>query len=160
MTTYATLYLRYCGFSASLLKTMGRTGGVHPVRVFYEARNTLERDVPLDNDRGEGKMRPRDVWDLDVRVAAIWIRDGAGRLWDVDAHMLRQHWGSTLDYSATGRWPRTDGLTLERWRLWLKRVRVVGGREESGDETKRVLSQAAQVLENLLGPDVELNIGA
>lgn len=154
LTTYATLHLQYCGFSASLLKTMGRTGGVHPVRVFYEARNTLERDVPLDNDRGEGKMRPRDVWDLDVRVAAIWIRDGAGRLWDVDAHMLRQDWGNTLD-SATDRWPRMDGLTLERWRLWRKRVRGLGGREELGDETKRVLSQAAQVLEDLLGLDVE-----
>lgn len=154
LTTHSTLYARYCSFSASLLETMGRAGGVHPIRVFYEARNTLERDVPLDNDRGEGRLRPRDVWDLDVRVATIWIRDGAGRLWDVDARALRQHWGTTLDF-ATDRWPSTDGLTLARWRLWLKRLRSLGEGEELGEETKHVLSEAAQVLEDLVGPDVE-----
>ncbi|KAK0742589.1 hypothetical protein B0T18DRAFT_328391 [Schizothecium vesticola] len=154
LTTYATLYLRYCSFSALLLKTMGRPGGVHPIRVFYEARNTLERDVPLDNSRGEGRVRPRDVWDLDVLVAATWIRDGAGRLWDVDAQALRQHWGTTLDF-ATDLWPKTDGLTLERWRLWLRRLRGLGGTEELTEDTKRVLSQAVQVLGDLLRPDVE-----
>lgn len=154
LTTYSTLYARYCGFSASLLKVMGRAGGVHAIRVFYEARNTLERDVPLDNDRDEGRLRARDVWDLDVRVAAIWIRDGAGRLWDVDARALRQHLGTTLD-NAIDLWPRTDGLTLARWRLWLKRLRGLGEGEELVEETKRVLSEAVQVLKDLLGPDVE-----
>lgn len=85
---------------------------------------------------------------------SIWIRDGAGRLWDVDARALRQHLGTTLD-NAIDLWPRTDGLTLARWRLWLKRLRGLGEGEELVEETKRVLSEAVQVLEDLLGPDVE-----
>ncbi|KAK1835692.1 hypothetical protein QBC39DRAFT_430862 [Podospora conica] len=149
-TAYSTVYARYCAFGASLLKTTGPEGGVHPIRVFYEVRNTLERDVPsAGTDRGEGKLPARDVWDLDVRVAATWIRDGARRLWDVDEQELRHRWGRTLDL-ATERWPKTEGLTLERWRLWLQRVRDLGGEEDLGDETKRLLSQAAQVLEDLV----------
>jgi hypothetical protein len=111
----AEYFLRFCNFSAALLKATNGKGEVHPVCVFYACRDALEREKPH-------RSPPEQIWALDVRVAATWMRDGGLALWETGHEELRQHWAAALD-EKTELWPREDGLTRERWQLWERRLR-------------------------------------
>ncbi|GFF75286.1 hypothetical protein IFM60648_04408 [Aspergillus lentulus] len=145
-------FLRFCAFSAALLKATNGKGGVHPIWVFYACRDVLERER-LDPDQQQRKPHRiplEEVWALDVRVAATWVRDGGVALWEADREELRRHWGAALD-EKTELWPREDGLTRERWELWERRLRglSVEGAILDG-ETRAVVVEAAEVVSRLL----------
>jgi hypothetical protein len=147
----AEYFLRFCSFSAALLKATNGRGGVHPVWVFYASRDVLECER-LDRDRQPKPHRipPEEVWALDVRVAATWVRDGGSALWEADHEELRRHWGAALD-EKTELWLREDGLTRERWQLWERRLRELSAEGETLDgETRAVVAEAAEVVGGLL----------
>jgi hypothetical protein len=143
-------YLRFCIFSAALLEATKVTGEAHPVWVFYACRNVLEREGPEPRQPKAHRMSPEQVWTLDVRVAATWMRGGGQALWRVGPEELRRHWAAALD-EKTELWPRNGGLTRERWELWGKRLRALSTEDGNlDDETRAVVIEAAEVVERIL----------
>jgi len=143
-------YLRFCMFSAALLKATKGKGEVHPVWVFYACREGLERESAQSRTSKAHRISSEQLWALDIRVAAIWMRDGGRTLWEMDHEELRRHWGAALD-DKTELWPREDGLTSERWRLWENRLQALGTKEEILDEdTRVVVTEAANVVKAIL----------
>ncbi|KAF7157476.1 hypothetical protein CNMCM5623_001737 [Aspergillus felis] len=147
----AEYFLHFCTFSAALLKATNGKGGVHPVWVFYACHDVLECErLDRDGQPKPHRMPPEEVWTLDVRVAATWVRDGARALWEVDGEDLRRHWRAALD-EKTELWPREDGLTRERWQLWERRLRELSAeRALLHGETRAVVAEAADVVSGLL----------
>ena len=143
-------YLRFCVFSAALLKATKGKGEVHPVWVLYACRNVLERGRPQSRQPRAHRMPMEKVWALDVRVAATWMRDGGWELWETDHEELRRHWEATLD-DKTELWPREDGLTRTRWGLWRERLRALSTDEVNLDgETRAVVTEAAGVIRGIM----------
>ena len=103
-------YLRFCVFSAALLKETAGKGEVHPVWVFYACCHMLEREGPQPRQPKAHRMSPEQLWALDVGIAATWMRDGGRALWETDHEELRQHRAAALD-DKTELWPRKVGLT-------------------------------------------------
>ncbi|KAJ5104773.1 hypothetical protein NUU61_002120 [Penicillium alfredii] len=153
----AEYYLRFCSFSAALLKATNGSeekGGVHPIWVFYACRDVLEyaRPRPQAHDyQPKAYTIPwEEVWALDVRVAATWVRDGGRALWEVGHEELRRHWAASLD-SQTELWLRDDGLTVERWYFWEGKLRHLSIEAGILDlETRGVVGEAAEVVSDLL----------
>lgn len=146
-------FLRFCRFSAALLKATKGQSEVHPVWVFYACRKGLESHGPPQSG-GQTKahrMTPEQIWALDVRVAAIWMRDGGRALWEANHEELRRHWSAALD-DKTELWPREDGLTRERWQLWGDRLWSLSTEKEGilDEETRAVVTEAAGVVSGLL----------
>ncbi|KAF2680939.1 hypothetical protein K458DRAFT_421264 [Lentithecium fluviatile CBS 122367] len=147
-------YLHFCVFSAELLKMTKGKGEVHPVWVFYACRDVLESEGPQSYQPKAHRMTPEQVWALDVRVAATWMRVGGRTLWETNQEELRRHWAAALD-ERTVLWPRVDGLTQERWQLWGERLQALGTDEKTLDtETRAVAAEAAQVVEGFLKESV------
>ncbi|KAF7131350.1 hypothetical protein CNMCM5793_004464 [Aspergillus hiratsukae] len=145
-------FLRFCTFSAALLKATNGKGEVlvHPVWVFYACRDVLERQSQSPQPSAKPhRIPPEQVWALDVRVAATWVRDGGLALWEADRNELRRHWAAALD-EMTELWPREDGLTRERWQLWERRLRELSTEEKLDGETRAVVVEAAEVVSGLL----------
>ncbi|KAK5659755.1 hypothetical protein OQA88_966 [Cercophora sp. LCS_1] len=140
----------FAEFSAKFLNDWGKEGEVHPINVFYACRNALEEGAPEDTqgDDGEG-LSKREVWEVDVRVAATWLKFGAHVLWEVETGYLREHFARTLDWG-TGLWEEGKGLTKERWALWAERLRGVSGEGDWDEEVKALMGNAAAVVEGLL----------
>lgn len=145
-------FLRFCGFSAALLKETKGKGEVHPVWVFYACRNGLEsqRPGPQSGRPKAHRMTLEQMWVLDVRIAAIWMRDGGRALWEADYEELRQHWAATLD-DKTELWPREDGLVRERWRFWGDRLWALRSEGILDEKTEAVIVEAAEVVNRILG---------
>lgn len=144
-------YLNFCTFSAALLKAAHVEAEVHPVWVFYACRDVLERKSRSSHQPRAHRLPPDQVWALDVRITAVWVRDGARALWETDYNELRQHWAAALD-EKTELWPTGDGLARERWQLWRDRLRSMRTEGNSLDiETRAVVSDAADVVTNILG---------
>ncbi|KAK0614658.1 hypothetical protein B0T14DRAFT_570570 [Immersiella caudata] len=159
--TPAEYFLRFVTFSAILLSqhTTWSKSVVHPINVFYAARNVLERqgihareDEPLHTTGGEHKLDAQQVWELDVRVTAIWLKWGGRALWEMDPVYLREHFARTLDWKAD-LWNQGKGLTRERWELWAARLRNLEGETEG--ETREVAREARVVVEGLLAGEEE-----
>ncbi|KXG53050.1 uncharacterized protein PGRI_001000 [Penicillium griseofulvum] len=142
-------FLRFCVFSAALLKSPKGKGMMHPIWVFYACRDVLEREGPQSCQPKAHRMSSEQVWELDVRIAAIWMRDGGRALWETDYDELRRDWAAALD-DPTELWPREDGLTRERWGLWEERLRVLGTKEIFNEETRAVVTEAAEVVSSIL----------
>ena len=146
-------FLRFVNFSVALVRErhQHRDAGTLPVWVFFNCKNVLERATgPQPPQRKKHAVSPEQVWALDVRVTATWVR-GAGRvLWETDMEALRKHYAAAL-VQKTDLWPRTDGLTRERWELWGRRLRELGAEEGGLDGgTRAVVKEAAGVVEGLL----------
>ncbi|KAL4904018.1 hypothetical protein BDW74DRAFT_179108 [Aspergillus multicolor] len=154
-------YLYFTIFSAALLKatkadrTRQRKIVSQAINVFYYGRDILETvrvpPDPLEDDDSPYSIPQQQVWYLDVRVTAIWIRDGARALWDVNLKLLWFYYTNALE-SKTDLWPREDGLERERWELWGRRLRGLQGSDDKAldEDTKAVVAEAADVLEALL----------
>ncbi|KAJ5374778.1 hypothetical protein N7517_006784 [Penicillium concentricum] len=142
-------FLRFCVFSAALLKATKGKGEVHPIWVFYACRDVLECEGPQPRQPKAHRVSSEQVWALDVRVAAVWMRDGGRSLWETDYDELRWHWAAALDYQ-TELWPREDGLTRERWRLWEERLRALSTEGILDEETRVVVTEAAEVVSGIL----------
>lgn len=143
-------FLRFCTFSAAFLKETNGKAELHPVQVFYACRNVLESEGPQARESVAHRISAEQLWALDVRVTATWVRDGGRALWETDHAKLRRNWAATLEFE-TDLWPRKDGLTRERWTLWRERLRILSIDEQSLDEeTRAVVIEAAQVIENIL----------
>lgn len=150
----AEYFFRFCSFSAALLKATNGKGEVHPVCVFYACRDALERGKPHQEPQSDQPKAHRcpleQIWVLDVWVAATWMRDGGLALWETGHEELRRHWAAALD-EKTELWPREDGLTRERWRLWKRRLRELSTEGEMLDEeTRVVVAETAEVVSGLL----------
>lgn len=152
----AEYFLRFCNFSAAQLKATNGRGEVHPVSVFYACRDVLEREPlgPQSHHPQAHRIPPVQVWTLDVRVAATWMRDGALTLWEADHEELRRHWATALG-DKTALWPREDGLTRERWHLWERRLRDLSAE----GETRAVVAEAAEVVSGLMGENFKTEAG-
>ncbi|CAG7964518.1 unnamed protein product [Penicillium nalgiovense] len=145
-------FLRFCIFSAALLKaTKGKDNG-HSIWVFYACRDVLEREGPQSCPPKAHRMSSEQVWALDVRVAAIWMRDGGRALWEADYEGLRRHWAAALD-EKTELWPRENGLTRERWLFWGNRLRALSIEGNLDKETVAVVIEAAEVVRGILVGD-------
>ncbi|KAJ5823434.1 hypothetical protein N7447_005774 [Penicillium robsamsonii] len=142
-------FLRFCVFSAALLKATKGKGEVHPIWVFYACRDLLEHEGPQPRPPKAHRMSSKQLWALDVRIAAIWMRDGGWALWDTDYDELRRHWAAALD-DQTELWPREDGLTRERWRLWGERLQALSTEGILDKETRVVVTEAAEVVGGIL----------
>jgi len=143
-------YIRFCEFSAALLKATKGEDVVHPIWVFYACRNVLERGGPQSRQPKPHRLSAEQTWVLDVRVAAVWMRDGGRTLWEIDYEELRRHWATALD-EKTELWPREDGLTKERWRLWEKRLLALSTKEgHLAEDTRLVVTDAANVVGAIL----------
>ncbi|KAI4649988.1 uncharacterized protein J4E78_008269 [Alternaria triticimaculans] len=146
------LYLRMCIFSATLMKHGRQTGVGYPMTVFYACRYALERvyEAPPELDSNLHSIPLEQVRALDIRVAAIWLRDGGWALWNTDHEELREHFAVPLD-DETELWPSQDGLTPERWGLWEKRLWDLSTDEDKLDEeTRAVVKEAYEVVEGIL----------
>lgn len=97
-------------------------------------------------------MPPEQLWALDVRVAATWMRDGGRALWEADYEELRRHWAAALN-DKTELWPREYGLTRERWVLWGERLRALSIEGSLDEETQAVVTEAADVVSAILEED-------
>lgn len=117
--------------------------------VFLLSRDILEQEHPEDREPIQGRSSTEQVWALDVKLAAIWIRDGAQVLWDMDCGPeLQEYWGDAMA-EKTELWPRDDGLTRERWEMWLTRLRALSVAPLE-KETRTIVVQAVKVMEDLL----------
>ena len=144
------LYLRFSIFSALLLKSSKDTSATQTVWVFYACKDVLEREAPQSYEPKKHKISSEQVWALDVRVAATWVRDGGWSLWNTDHEELREYWAAALD-EKTALWPREDGLIRERWQLWKERLWALSTDEASLDqETRTVTQEAYGVIEDIL----------
>ncbi|CAG8906343.1 unnamed protein product [Penicillium egyptiacum] len=141
-------FLRFCVFSAALLKATKGKDKVHPIWIFYACRDVLERERPQYCPPKAHRMSSEQVWALDVR-AATWMRDGGWALSEADYEELRRHWAAALD-DKTELWPRGDGLTRERWLLWGERLRGLSIEGTLDKETVAVIVEAAEVVSGIL----------
>lgn len=143
-------YLRFCRFSAAFLKATNGKDQVHPVEVFYICRNVLESKGPKPRKEEAHRLTAEQLWALDVHAAATWLLDGGRALWETDHKYLREHWGKSLDWK-TELWPREDGLTPERWRLWKERLRTLSNEDGClNEETRALAIEAADVVKSIL----------
>lgn len=145
-------FLRFCAFSAALLKVTKGKGQLHPIWVFYTCRDVLECEGPRSCLPRAHRMPPEQLWALDVRVAATWMRDGGRALWEADYEELRRHWAAALN-DKTELWPREYGLTRERWVLWGERLRALSIEGSLDEETQAVVTEAADVVSAILEED-------
>jgi hypothetical protein len=149
-STGGQLWLRFVNFSTRLLKRSKEHHAHETIWVFYTCKNMLEHEKPPSREQNRNRMSAEQVWALDVRVAAIWVRDGAQALWNTDYEELRKNWEAALDES-TDLWPREDGLNRERWKLWGKRLLALSTDEASLDEeTRGLVKEAYEMVEELL----------
>ncbi|EKV07466.1 hypothetical protein PDIG_73270 [Penicillium digitatum PHI26] len=74
-------FLRFCVFSAALLKVIIGIGSVHPIWGFFACRDSLERDGPQFRPLKAHRMSSEQLWMLFVRAATTWMRDGGWALW-------------------------------------------------------------------------------
>lgn len=86
-------FLRLFLFSAALLKATKGKGNVHLIWVFFACRDVLERNGPRFRPPKAHKMSLEQLWALDIRVAATWMRNGGRASWEADYEELRRHWG-------------------------------------------------------------------
>ncbi|KAM7197099.1 hypothetical protein V8F33_005758 [Rhypophila sp. PSN 637] len=172
-------HTRFVTFSAVMVQRQFETNQhgdvdqilIHPIWVFYAARGTLETDHPAGGRPGDGDKRevitregyltPEKLWQLDINVAAIWLRYGGRALWGMDASSnLREHYAATLDWETDlckgdGHRSRDGGISTARWTLWADGLRglmegTVNQHYRLDKETRREVEQASKVLEDLL----------
>ena len=143
-------WLRFVNFSTRLLKRSKEQPAHETIWVFYTCKDVLEHEKPPPRQPDKHRMSAEQLWALDVRVAAIWVRDGARALWNTEYGELRKEWEAALD-EPTDLWPREDGLNRERWQLWEERLLVLSTDEASLDEeTRGLVKEAYKVVKELL----------
>lgn len=103
-------YLRFCSFSAALLKQASQTSVISPIWVFYAGRNVLEHEDPRSMHRRSNGISAQQLWDLDVHVTSMWFQEGSSSLWRMCETDLRLDYTDAVD-EPTELWPRQDGLT-------------------------------------------------
>jgi Protein of unknown function (DUF3632) len=147
-------YLRFCAFSAAVVAARRHNAvGVHVVWVFFACRDALESAGPATDAASAGRhahrVPPDQVWALDVRIAATWMRDGGRALFETSEEELRRHWAAALE-EKTDYWPRKDGLTRDRWRVWVERLRALSAEVQFDGETRAATKEAAEIAEGFL----------
>lgn len=124
--------------------------GTTPVWVFFACKEVFERKGPVEQEAWGERIPQEKAWEIDVRVATMWVIGGAKALWDMDGKKLREHYAAALEQE-TELWQRGDGLTEARWRLWARRLGALKGEKAFDEATKALVREAAAVLEKLLG---------
>ncbi|KAK0719219.1 hypothetical protein B0H67DRAFT_572694 [Lasiosphaeris hirsuta] len=146
-------FVNFVEFSANFLNETEGKEQVHPINVFYACRNILESKGPegggVDEEDEKDKLSTGELWELDLRIVATWVKYGAWTLWEADQHELREEYAATLDWE-TELWPKKDGLTRERWVLWAERLRGLGAEGVFNEELKSLVNEAIDVIEGLL----------
>ena len=91
-----------------------------------------------------------EVKEVEERVVSTWLKFGARLLWEeMKKDEFRENYRDTLEWK-TELWPRTDGLTRERWQLWVGRLREMGQDGAVDDGVKKLADEAAEVAGLLL----------
>jgi hypothetical protein len=148
-------FLRFCRFSAALLRSTRGESEVYPIQVFYTTRNVLETKGPKPKKEEAHTLTAEQLWSIDICAATTWLIDGARVLWEADQAFLREHYGKSLNFK-TELWPREDGLTAERWQLWEERLRTLSTEDGILDEDVRAGAiRAADEIKSIL----EENLG-
>lgn len=147
-------YLRFCAFSAAVVAARRHNAvSVHVVWVFFACRDALESAGPATDaasaERQAHRVPPDQVWALDVRIAATWMRDGGRALFETSEEELRRHWAAALE-EKTDYWPRKDGLTRDRWRVWVERLRALSAEVQFDGETRAATKEAAEIADGFL----------
>ena len=143
-------YFHFCMFSSVILETGIIKDATLFIWVFYACRDILEQQAPRPRQHRPHQKSCKQLWDLDVKVTGIWVKNVATSLWEVDDDVLRPEWADTLD-EPTALWPRTDGLTLERWQLWRDRLQALSSDAKNlSEETRKVAKEAFRVIKKLL----------
>lgn len=147
-------YLRFCAFSAAVVATQRHDAvSVQAVWVFFACRDALERAAPATNAASAPipahRLPPDQVRALDVRIAATWMRIGGRALFETSDEELSRHWAAALE-EKTDYWPRTDGLTRDRWRVWVERLRALSADTLFDAETRAASTEAADIAEDFL----------
>lgn len=147
-------YFRFCAFSAAMVAMQHHNAvGVHVVWVFFACRDALESVGPATGaasaGRPEHRLPPDQVWALDVLIAATWMRGGGRALFETSEEELRRHWAAALE-EKTDYWPRKDGLTRDRWRVWVERLRALSAELQLDRETRAATKEAAEVAEGFM----------
>jgi hypothetical protein len=149
-TSPSDCYVHFCLFSSALLEAGTISDATLFRWVFYACRNTLEHQGPRPSQQKHHRISSQQLWDLDIRITSIWVRDGATSLWEADDDVLRPEWADALD-EPTALWPRTDGLVPERWRLWQDRLQTLSNDTDSlSGETRNIANDAFAVVTKLL----------
>lgn len=149
---HAQCYLRFCAFSAALLKASEkRCVKGQPMQVFFACLRVLEHERPGGQEHaGPYRISSEQVWASDICAAATWMQDGGPSLWNADEQKLRETWAAALD-EPTELYQREDGLTRDRWQLWAKRFQELSTDNQGLiAETRAMVSGAAEVVKNLL----------
>ncbi|KAH9882559.1 hypothetical protein J1614_000795 [Plenodomus biglobosus] len=143
-------YLRFIEFSTAALNVAGMEHQIHPINVFYACKNVLECKSVKPSDTRPHRLSSEQKRALDIRVAATWVREGGRHLAAMEPAELRQHWAAALD-EQTEFWPRKDGLTWERWKLWMERlIALRAGEEVLDEETRGITAQAVDVIRDIV----------
>ncbi|KFA51444.1 hypothetical protein S40293_10685 [Stachybotrys chartarum IBT 40293] len=145
-------YLNFNIFCTTLLRVNQGVGyGMDPIYVLYMCKEGLERDNPRVLDvYVQPRLPMQTLRALDVRVAALWVREGASVLWNMDPEILRKNHAAALD-EKTYWWPKDDGLTRQRWQLWMERLQFFSKDEYQMDEdTRSAALEAAGVIQKIL----------
>lgn len=142
-------YLRFIKFSTAALNMAGMEHQIHPINIFYACKNVLECKSVKSSETRPDRLSSEQKRALDIRVAATWLRDGGRHLAAMGPAELRQHWAAALD-EKTEFWPREDGLTWERWKLWMERlIALRAGEELLDEETRGIAAQAVDVIRDI-----------
>ncbi|THY31799.1 hypothetical protein D6D01_02790 [Aureobasidium pullulans] len=146
----AMYFLRFCDSSAAESKaTDAERQGALTMCVFNACRDVLERSEAKPQQAGPHRTSSDQLWALDVRVTATWLRDGAQTLWETDSEALH-----CSTRGGNGIVAAKHGLTKERWRLWLDEIRSLATDREHFDQMTRVIiAEAADVVGELLQCD-------
>ena len=80
-----------------------------------EGRRKGDAPKALDGEAEDGGLSMGEVKEVEERVVSTWLKFGARLLWEeMKKDEFRENYRDTLEWE-TELWPRTDGLTRERW---------------------------------------------
>lgn len=115
-----------------------------------EGRRKGDAPKALDGEAEDGGLSMGEVKEVEERVVSTWLKFGARLLWEeMKKDEFRENYRDTLEWK-TELWPRTDGLTRERWQLWVGRLREMGQDGAVDDGVKKLADEAAEVAGLLL----------
>ena len=147
-------FLCFCTFSAALVA--GGTDEVQAVWAFFACREALEREGPRhweeESQRPfapKERLRPEELWALDVGVAAAWMREAGPILVRRVGEGFGEYWARGVAQK-TDLWQERSGFVEGRWKLWVERFESLSAETRFDEETRAAAKEAAQTARGLL----------
>lgn len=140
-------YLRFVEFSAKALRW--HVGHIHPYHVFAACRDVLEQEGPKIREEQEDRLTSEDLWVLDVTATSSWVIFAAGTRFEMNSEMLRSQYEDELD-AEQELWPRTDGLTRDRWLFWDGRFRGIAQYTAIGESSTEIMAVRKAIVKEVV----------